>query len=151
MLTRTHCTKVCGPHLIADWKSHYTHQIKWWLCLINMYYIITGTFCKWSHTSVYIHIFTCDGRQDSDYRYPVYHDFWSTCFNSVYCHYFGFLLTLLKICAGISHSVDCASWYTCVIKTNKMHFSFLIYFNNLSCTCFEQSDHHQEAVTVYAA
>ena len=36
-----------------------------------------------------------------------------------------------------SHSVDRASWYICVIKTNKMHFSFLIYFNNLSCTCFE--------------
>jgi hypothetical protein len=31
-----------------------------------------------------------------------------------------------------------------------MYFSFLIYSNNLSPTCFEQT-HHQEAVTVYAA
>ena len=30
----------------------------------------------------------------------------------------------------ISHSVDCASWYTCIIKINMMHFSFLIYFSN---------------------
>jgi len=40
-----------------------------------------------------------------------------------------------------SHSVDRASWYTCIIKTNKMHFSFLIYFNNLSSTCFEYSNY----------
>jgi len=26
---------------------------------------------------------------------------------------------------------------TCTIKTNKMHFPFLINSNNLSCTCFE--------------
>jgi hypothetical protein len=26
--------------------------------------------------------------------------------------------------------MDRASWYICVIKTNKMHFSLLIYFNN---------------------
>jgi len=32
-----------------------------------------------------------------------------------------------------------------------MHFSFLISFNNLSCKCFEQIDHHQQAVTVHAA
>jgi len=32
MLTVTHWTKVCGPHLIANWKSHYIHQLKWWLC-----------------------------------------------------------------------------------------------------------------------
>jgi len=31
-----------------------------------------------------------------------------------------------------------------------MHFSFLIYSNNLSSTCFEYSEHPQEAVTVYA-
>ena len=37
----------------------------------------------------------------------------------------------------ISHSVDHASWCTCVIRTNKMHFSFSIYFNNLSL-CWSQ-------------
>jgi len=32
-----------------------------------------------------------------------------------------------------------------------MHFSFLIYFNNLSCTGSNRvTIHHQEAVTVYA-
>jgi len=110
MLTIEHWTKVCGPQLIADWKSHYIHQIKWWPCSINMYYIIIGTFCKWSHASVYTHTITCDGRQDRDYHYPVYHDFGSTCFNPICCHYFQ-VLTLLKACAGISHSVDCALWY----------------------------------------
>ena len=65
---------------------------------------------------------------------------------------FKFLLILLKACAGISHSVDCASPYTCVIQTNKMHFFFLIYFNYLSYTCSNRvTIHHQEAVTVYAA
>jgi len=29
----------------------------------------------------------------------------------------------------------------CLKKTNKMHFSFLIYSNNLSSTCFEQSNY----------
>jgi len=74
-----------------------------------MSYIITGTFCKWSHPSVYTHTITCDGRKVSDCHCPVYHDFGSTCFNPIYCHYFQ-VLTLLKACAGISHSVDCASW-----------------------------------------
>ena len=37
----------------------------------------------------------------------------------------------------LSHFVDCTLWCTCIIKTNKMHFSFLIYFNNLSSTCFK--------------
>jgi hypothetical protein len=31
----------------------------------------------------------------------------------------------------ISHCLDLASWYACLIKTNKMHFSFLICLNNL--------------------
>jgi len=31
--------------------------------------------------------------------------------------------------------------YFCLIKANKMHFSFLIYFNNLSSTCFELSNY----------
>ena len=34
------------------------------------------------------------------------------------------------------HSLDRASRYTCLMKTNKMNFSFLIYSNNLSATCF---------------
>ena len=54
------------------------------------------------------HTITCDGRQDSDYQYPMYHDFGSTCFNPICCHYFQ-VLTLLKARAGISRSVDCAS------------------------------------------
>ena len=37
----------------------------------------------------------------------------------------------------ISHSVDRDIVIYCVINTNKMHFYFLIYFNELSCTCFE--------------
>ena len=38
---------------------------------------------------------------------------------------------------------------TSVIETNKMHFSFLIYFSNLSSTYFEQSNYSShEAVTV---
>jgi len=34
-----------------------------------------------------------------------------------------------------------------------MHISFLIYFNNLSCTCSNRVaiHHHQQAVTVYEA
>ena len=59
-----------------------------------MYYIITGTFCKWSHASVYTHTIKCDGRQDSNYRNPVYHDFGSACFNPIYCHYFQVLTHL---------------------------------------------------------
>jgi hypothetical protein len=58
------------------------------------YYIITTTFCKWSNASVYTYTITCDGRQDSDYHSPVYLDFWSTCFISVYCHYFQVLTHL---------------------------------------------------------
>ena len=38
-----------------------------------------------------------------------------------------------------SHSVDRASWYTWSIQTNRVHFSYLIYSNNLSCTCVECS------------
>jgi len=38
---------------------------------------------------------------------------------------------------SISYSVDRASRYTCSVKTNKMHFSFFIYSNNLSSTCLE--------------
>jgi len=41
-----------------------------------MYYIITGTFCKWSHASIYTYAITCYGRQDDDCHYPVYHDLW---------------------------------------------------------------------------
>jgi len=52
----------------------------------------------------------------------------------------------------ISQSVDSASWYICLIKTKKLHFYFLIYSNNLSSTCFEQSNiHHDDVVTVCAA
>jgi hypothetical protein len=29
----------------------------------------------------------------------------------------------------------------CLIKTNRMHFSFLIYSNNLSSTCFQYSNY----------
>jgi hypothetical protein len=36
-----------------------------------------------------------------------------------------------------SCSLDLALWFTCLIKTNQMHFSFLIYSNTLSSTCFE--------------
>ena len=32
-----------------------------------------------------------------------------------------------------------------------MHFSFLIYSNNWSSTCFGVTINHKEAVTVYAA
>jgi len=40
---------------------------------------------------------------------------------------------------------------TGVIKTNKLHFSFLVSFNNLSSACFKKiTIHHKEAVTVYA-
>ena len=94
MLTVTHWTEVCGPHLLANWKSHYIHQIKWWVCLLNVFHIITGSFCKWFHASVCTHTITWDGRQDSNYHYPVYHYFWSPCFNSVYCHYFQVLTHL---------------------------------------------------------
>jgi len=45
--------------------------------------------------------------------------------------------TVLYSTIQISHSVNRASWYTRVMKTNKMHFSILIYFENLSSTCFE--------------
>jgi hypothetical protein len=38
---------------------------------------------------------------------------------------------------SISLSADRASRYACLINTNKMHFSFLIHSNNLSCTNLE--------------
>ena len=48
------------------------------------------------------------------------------------------LITTLKMATGVTetyrwpiwHHVDRASWYICVIRTNKMHFSLLIYFDN---------------------
>ena len=39
-----------------------------------------------------------------------------------------------------------------IIKTKKIYFSFLLYFNNLSLHVSNRvTIHHQEAVTVYAA
>jgi hypothetical protein len=42
-------------------------------------------------------------------------------------------------------SADCClwrwQWVTWVIRTNTMHFSFLIYFNNLFCICLEYSNY----------
>jgi len=64
-------------------------------------------------------------------------------------HFGGIAASIFKVDRGFSetlvhhvftHSLDHALWYTCLIKTNKTHFSFLIYSNNLSCTCFEQSN-----------
>ena len=41
--------------------------------------------------------------------------------------------------------MDHDSWYTCIIKTNMMHFSFLIYFKNLNPTCFKYSNYSSSA------
>jgi hypothetical protein len=45
----------------------------------------------------------------------------------------------LNFLCKLSHSVDRASSYACLIQTNKLHFSFLIYFNNLSSTFFSHT------------
>ena len=59
------------------------------------------------------------------------------------------ILFVTTSCTIFSHSVDRASWYTCVITTNKMHYFFLIYFNNLSSTCFEQSNYWSSGGSYY--
>jgi hypothetical protein len=57
-------------------------------------------------------------------------------------------VTRPKTMQDIWHSVDRASWYICRIRTNKMHFSFLIYFNNISSKCFK---FHSDRVSSYSA
>jgi len=54
-------------------------------------------------------------------------------------------VTLLRI-GNINNN-----WHICAKRTNKMHFSFLIYFDNISSTCFNTvTVHNQQAGTVYA-
>jgi len=62
---------------------------------------------------------------------------WGTWFKFRLCHW----LSWLRYLFFPPHSADPASWYTFITKTNKMHFYFLIYFNNSSSTCFEQSNY----------
>ena len=45
---------------------------------------------------------------------------------------FGLVLTHMDLLGSVDMNED-----TCVIETNKMHFSFLIYSDNLSSVCFE--------------
>jgi len=47
---------------------------------------------------------------------------------------FGLVLTHMDLPGSVDTNKD-----TCVKETNKMHFSILIYSDNLSSTCFEQS------------
>jgi hypothetical protein len=45
-----------------------------------------------------------------------------------------------EVIIHISNFVDFASRYTCLMNTKKIHFSSLIFSNNLPSTCFKQSD-----------
>jgi hypothetical protein len=56
---------------------------------------------------------------------------------------------LLSMKRRTLHSLNYASWYTCVRKTNKMHtFCWWFVSVKLSSTCFEQiTVHHQEVCT----